>query len=159
MWNEKLAECGKVYSSAVLTVVEESDYPVSVRCKPAFNAARKEITFEELSPLAEGWRGSACLLLHRHNDVLEDFYELVIRGELSDEGAVLIFRPTDFVTGSGRQDTDRMPHAGAPLHLIQFMMLGRRKAREYIAKRGKPWPPINFDILTQATQDVETGRK
>lgn len=24
---------------------------------------------------------------------------------------------------------------------IRFMRLGQRKAREYLQKRGKPWPP------------------
>ena len=46
-----------------------------------------------------------------------------------------------------------MPHAGDPLQLIQFMLLGRRKAREYLAKRGAPWEPIRFDLLLQGLKD------
>lgn len=62
-------------------------------------------------------------------------------GELREEAGVLILRPGDFLTGSGRQDTDRMPYAGSPLDIMRYMILGRRKAREYLAKGGKPWPP------------------
>ena len=51
----------------------------------------------------------------------------------------LTFQPGEFLTGSGRQDSDRMPVAGTPADIMRFMMLGRRKAREYLAKRGSPW--------------------
>ena len=54
----------------------------------------------------------------------------------------LAFRPSAFVTGTGSPTDDQMPHAGNPVQLVQFMLLGRRKAREYMAKRGTPWPPI-----------------
>ena len=40
-----------------------------------------------------------------------------------------------------------MPHAGAPLDLIRFMLLGRRKARAYLAKRGKAWPRVDFAVM------------
>lgn len=154
MWNKQLAACGRAYESAVLTIVEPSGYPLSVRCKVQFDDAREVVTFPELPEMARGWSGAASLLLHRHNEVLEDFYELLVKGELSVEDGSLTFKPGEFVTGSGRQDTDRMPHAGAPLHLIQFMLLGRRKARGYHAKRGKPWPPTRFDLLVQAAKEI-----
>jgi hypothetical protein len=154
MWNKELAACGRAYESAVLTIVEPSGYPLSVRCKVRFDDAREVVTFAELPEMARGWSGPASVLLHRHNEVLEDFYELLLKGELSVEGGTITFKPSEFVTGSGRQDTDRMPHAGAPLHLIQFMLLGRRKAREYHARRGKPWPPIRFDLLVRAAKEM-----
>ena len=37
---------------------------------------------------------------------------------------------------------DRFPgEAGSPLDILRYMMLGRRKARQYLAKRGKHWSP------------------
>jgi hypothetical protein len=155
MWNKQLAARARAYSSGTLTIVESSGYPLSVRCTAQLDDAREIITFPQVPPLAAGWRGKACLLFHRHNDLLEDFYELVIKGELTEVGSTLIMQPTEFVTGTGRQDTDRMPHAGAPLHLIQFMLLGQRNARKYLAKRGTPWPPIHFTDLVQAAKEVE----
>jgi hypothetical protein len=154
MWNKELATCGRAYESAVLTIVEPSGYPLSVRCKVRFDDAQEVVTFAELPETARGWSGPASVLLHRHNEVLEDFYELLLKGELAMEEGSITFKPSEFVTGSGWQDTDRMPHAGAPLHLIQFMLLGRRKAREYQAKRGKPWPLIRFDLLVQAAKEI-----
>ena len=66
---------------------------------------------------------------------------MLITGELREEAGTLTLRPDAFLTGSGRQDTDRMPYAGSALDIMRYMVLGRRKAREYLAKRGKPWTP------------------
>jgi hypothetical protein len=46
-----------------------------------------------------------------------------------------------------------MPHAGAPLDLIRFMLLGQRKARSYLRKRGQPWPAIDFDLLLKTIDE------
>jgi hypothetical protein len=155
MWNKRLALCVRHYTSGTLTIIEPSGYPLSVRCSAQLDDTRELITFPDAPPMAMGWRGHACLLFHRHNDVLEDFYELSIRGELIEVAGILTLQPTEFVTGTGRQDTDRMPHAGAPLQLIQFMLLGQRNARKYLAKHTTPWPPIPFDDLVQAAKEVD----
>jgi hypothetical protein len=155
MWNRQLAEKARIYSSGVLTVVGPSGYPVSVRCAAQLDDAREVIIIPS-PPIATDWPelGAAqeprvCLLFHRHSERLEEQYELMIKGELSKEDGALVLRHCEFVTGSGSQTNDRMPHAGAPRELIQFMMLGRRKAREYIAKRGEPWPPRPFKKMVR----------
>jgi Pyridoxamine 5'-phosphate oxidase len=159
VWNQALAACARNQSSATLTVMEPSGYPVIVRCKVTLDDAKQVISFSELPSLASGWRGKACLLFHSHNDVLEDFRELMIRGDLVEEDGALVMRPTVFVTGSGSDKTDLMPHAGTPIDLIKFMMLGRRKAREYLAKRGTQWPPTMFSNLVKAVKEVEAEEK
>ena len=141
MWNKRLIACARTYPSAVLTIVEDSGYPLSVRCVVEFDDARELILFPALPSDVLGRRGAACLLFHRHNADMGGQRELLIKGELHEEAGVLLLRPSDFLTGSGRQDNDRMPYAGSPLDIIRYMMLGRRKAREYLAKRGKPWSP------------------
>jgi hypothetical protein len=153
MWNKILAGRAQAYPSGVLTIVDEDGYPFSVRCTVQFDEAREQVTFSALSPLIGGRQGSACLLFHRHNQVLEDQYELMIRGALVDEGGSPVFRPSAFLTGTGSATDDQMPHATNPVQLVQFMLLGRRKAREYLAKRGKPWPPIVFDDLLRALKE------
>lgn len=141
MWNEKLISCARTYPSGILAVVEDSGYPRSVRCVVEFDDLRELILFPTPPPDMPGRQGLACLLFHRYDAELGDQHELLIKGKLHEEAGVLTLSPGEFLTGSGRQDTDRMPVAGSPLDIIRFMLLGRRKSREYLAKRGKPWSP------------------
>ena len=141
MWNKQLIACARTYPSGVLTVVEDSGYPLSLRCNVEFDDVRELILFPVPTPDVVGRQGLACLLFHRHNADMSGQRELLIKGELREEAGVLTLRPENFLTGSGRQDTDRMPYAGSPLDIMRYMILGRRKAREYLAKRGKPWSP------------------
>jgi hypothetical protein len=147
MWNRQLIVLAGAYPSAILTIIEPSGYPISVRCQVTFDETDKAIRFSPLPSLARDWHGKACLLFHRHNERLENQHELLIRGELTNVAGNLVFHPTAFVTGTGSATKDAMPHAGAPLDLIRFMLLGRRKARSYLRKRGAAWPTIDFDAL------------
>ena len=89
---------------------------------------------------AAGWRGPACLLFHLHDEHLEGLRQMVVKGAWSTDGPA----PTgasEFVVGERRHRERaarhrRMPHAGAPLHMLQFYRLGRRQAQAYLAKRG-----------------------
>jgi hypothetical protein len=153
MWNKVLIMGVGAYHSAVLTVVEPSGYPISVRCTVHCDEAHEYITFPTLPALATGWRGLAALLLHRHDAELEEQHELLIKGDLAEEDGQLCLRPSDFLTGTGSPKTDQMPHAGDPIELVRFMLLGQRKAREYLAKRGAPWDPIRFDLLLKALDE------
>lgn len=154
MWNEVLIRCAAAYPSAVLTSVEDSGYPASVRCRPTFDAAQQQITFADLPPLAADWRGPACLLFHRHAPDLGDQHELLITGTLAPAGGTLALAPKAFLTGSGRQDTDRMAVAGSPLDLLRFLLLGRRQARAYLARRGAPWPPRPWDKMLRSLDEL-----
>jgi hypothetical protein len=145
VWNARLVACARAYPSGVLTVVEPSGYPCSVRAVPQFDADQGLITFPGTP--AAGRQGKASLLFHRHNPDLSGQHELRVKGELIDVAGTLTLRPAEFLTGSGRMDTDRMPGAGSPLDMIQFMLLGRRKSREYLAKRGAPWTPRPWDKM------------
>jgi hypothetical protein len=69
---------------------------------------------------------------------------MVLKGELVEEDGVVALRVTDFVTANGQTNTDEMPHAARPIHMLQFLLLGRRRAKEYERKRGAPWPPIGY---------------
>ncbi|MDQ6660467.1 MAG: hypothetical protein M3Z24_05825, partial [Chloroflexota bacterium] len=67
MWNKPLIACARVNPSGVLTVVEDSGYPRSMRCIVEFDDARELILFPALPPDVVGRQGPACLLFHRHN--------------------------------------------------------------------------------------------
>jgi hypothetical protein len=144
MWNERLAALVPDYPSGILTVVEPSGYPVSVRCGARMDRVRQVFTFPDVPPLAASWRGKACLLFHAYDARMEGLRQMVIKGELDVEQGVLTLYVSEFVTANGRRDTDRMPHARRPVHLAQFFLLGRRKASAYLRTRGQPWPPIPF---------------
>jgi hypothetical protein len=147
MWNERLAALTREYSTAVLSVVDADGYPVSVRCLVRLDPARQVFTFPAPPAEAISWRGKACLLFHQFNERLEGLRQLVILGELFCEEGLLTLQVSKFVTANGRQNTDRMPHASSPIHMLQFFWLGRRKARAYLAKRGTPWPPIPYEEI------------
>jgi len=149
MWDKDLITLVSNYMTGVLSWVEPSGYPISVRVTPRLDEAREVVTFVDPPPIAMGWRGKACLLFHSHNERLEELRQMALKGELVEEEGALTFKVTEFVTANGRSDTDLMPHAGRPVHMFQFWMLGRRKSKEYLAKRGEPWPPIPFDYITQ----------
>jgi len=144
MWNKQLARLATQYPTGILSVADVEGFPASVRLVARLDIKRRVATFPALPPYAQGWRGTACLLFHRHNSRLEGLHQMVLKGELVEEGGAVILRVTDFVTANGRTDTDEMPHAGHPIHMLQFFLLGRRKAREYERKRGEPWPPIDY---------------
>ena len=40
------------------------------------------------------------------------------------------------------------------VHTFQFYRLARRKAKEYLAKRGEPWPPIPFEVIGRAVDEA-----
>lgn len=161
MWSEPLAAAISDYRSAVLSWVEPSGAPISIRCRVRLDAASHTITFEDPAPVASAWRGKACLLFHMHDERLEGLRQMVLKGELAQAAQGTIeFRATDFVTANGRPNTDRMPHASAPLHMFQFYRLGRSKANAYLAKRGQPWPPIPFGQIARdvrRAQDADRG--
>lgn len=151
MWNKRLAAAARTYPTGILTSVDAQGYTFSVRCTPEINESRELFLLRVPPPPAAGWEGRACLLFHRHDNHLEDQYELLIKGTLAPEpGGGLVFRPEGWLTGTGSQKTDRMPHAGAPLDLIRFLLMGRRKARGYLAKHQETWPAPDYaEMLRQ----------
>ena len=149
MWNKQLAARACEYPSGVLSIVESNGYPISVRCTVRLDETRQAFTIPTPPPVAGEWRGKACLLFHHHNERLEGLRQLVILGELVREEGLLTLRVSKFVTANGRSDTDQLPHAGSPLHMLQFWWLGRHKAHSYLEKRGTPWPPIPYQEIEQ----------
>jgi hypothetical protein len=150
MWDSQLAARARAYPTGVLSWVGPSGYPVSVRVAAELHEASESVSFPELPPAALDAAVLACLLFHFHDDRLEGLRQMVIKGELVAGKGSVVLKVTEFVTANGRTHTDQMPHAGAPLHMLAFYRLGRRKAREYLARRAEPWPPIPFKEISRA---------
>ena len=144
MWNKRLARLATQYPTGILSVADVEGFPASVRLVARLDIKRRVVTFPAVPPYAQGWRGKACLLFHRHNSRLEGLHQMVLKGELVEEDGAVVLRVADFVTANGSNSTDEMPHAGSPILMLRFLRLGRRKARAYERKRGEPWPPIDY---------------
>jgi hypothetical protein len=153
MWNSALARRARVYRDATLSVVHPSGYPYSVRCGVELDDSRQIVRLTTVSGLAPG---PGCLAFHRHDERLENQYQMLIRGQLEVDNGGVILRPTAFVTANGSSETDRMPHAGAPLPLIRFMLLGQKQARAYIRRRKSPWPRVDFDPMLRVLREVRS---
>ena len=130
MWNKQLAKLATKYPTGVLSVADVDGYPASVRLAARFDTKQRIVTFPALPAYAQGWRGKACLLFHRHNSRLEGLHQMVLKGELEEVDGAVVLRVTGFVTANGQTNTDEMPHAARPIHMLQFLLLGRRRAKE-----------------------------
>src|ERR1700690_3479262 len=140
MWDRQLAALAGAYPTGVLSWVAPSGDPVSVRVTVELDERSESVSFPSPPPVARDATGLACLLFHFHDARLESLRQLVIKGELSAGTGGVVLKVSEFVTANGRTHTDQMPHAGAPLHMLAFYRLGRRKAKEYLARRAEPWP-------------------
>ena len=150
MWNSALANLATQYPSAVLTTVGVDGFPNSLRCLPQRDTAAGHFLIPFSTEDAPVQPGPAFLLFHRHDEKLEGQHQLLVRGRITLEDHNIAFTPIAWVTANGRGDSDEMPHAGAPLHLLQFMLLGRRQAARYLAGRALPWPRVDFKMLVNA---------
>jgi hypothetical protein len=156
MDGERLLPLVSEYRSAVLSWVGPDGFPASARCHATWSADQPErLGLDTVPPWATGVTGLACVLFHQHDDHLEGLRQMLVKGELAGDGT---FRVLGVVTANGRQDTDQMPHAGAPLHMLAFLRLGRRVSKEYLRKRGKPWPPIPFDEIGRRVAEHNARR-
>ena len=159
MADERLLALIDAYASAVLSWVEPDGYPASARCLVRREPGSERITLTSVPAVAVDRRGPACLLFHRHDERLEGLHQLLLRGALVDgfpgeDASSPAFLVTGVVTANGRDDTDAMPHASAPLHMLRFYLVGRRQAKAYLLKRGEPWPPIPFPEIDRKVREV-----
>jgi len=145
-----LGRLGGYPAGAVLSHLEDDGYPASIRVGARWVPGTRDVLLDRVPPYAASWRGTATLLFHRHDERLEGLAQLVLKGAIEERDGVATFVVADIVTANGRSDTDEMPHAGAPLHMLQFYRVGRAAANTYLRKRGTPWPPIPYDEIARA---------
>ncbi len=156
MWNEQLGNLINTYPTAILSIVQSDGYPVSIRCQVRVDPQHQRIFIDHPPLLAIAWQGSASLLFHQHDEHLERLRQLLLLGMLESTEGRLIFSVEKFVTANGRSDSDQMPHASSPLHMLKFFFTGWRQARAYIARRGKPWPAIPYEEIARSLAEDRT---
>ncbi|MDP8958415.1 MAG: hypothetical protein M3N51_04270 [Actinomycetota bacterium] len=132
------------FPSAVLTFVDESGYPFSlrVRVEPAGEEVRVVVPEGvEVRP------GPAGLLCHSHDEELWNQKSFSARGRLSrSEG--WLFSPERHVEGLGK---------GGWVRLVRLMLQGRRRAEAYLAARGLERPAIAWEELDAVKREVFPG--
>ena len=136
MWSEA-AKSLAGYREAVVTAVDPTGYPVSVRqAAPRYDPATGEFTAEWPSglPVSEG---PAVVLCHSHDEKLWNIKQLQIKGRLERRNDRWVFRSTGF-------------HAPPASQLGIFLRLARdmrKTGRRYLDRRGLKAPRVNWRAL------------
>jgi hypothetical protein len=146
MWDEIVEHLGE-FPTAVLTGVDDTGYPTSLRCTPEAVGPSRSLRLE--LPEAVGIQsGPACLLCHRHDEQLWNLKSFLLRGELAKEAGGWVFRPGRFVPGAG---------IGGLIALLRFVRAGRRRTRRYLQKRGLARPAVPWDRIGEMWREVKNS--
>lgn len=136
MWDE-ICKYLPTYSSAVVTGIDQSGYPFSVRCVPELDAGARvlRVALPGYSGIREGPAGLLC---HMHDEQLWNLKSFVVRGSLEQDSQGWLFRPRQFIPGAG---------IGGTIGMINFLRDGRRTAEQYLKKRGLARPKIAWEDI------------
>ena len=143
MWRE-IRRYLRKYPSAVLTGLDSTGYPFSVRCQSVpddlLQALRVAVPDAiDLRP------GPASLLCHSHNLFLWNLHSFLVRGSLERIHGSWIFRPAHFVPGIG---------VGGLAGMIRFATSKRRAANRYLQRRGLERPKVPWSELRRLQRAV-----
>jgi hypothetical protein len=147
MWDEIVGQLAD-FPTAVVTGVDDTGYPFSLRCKPEPDHSTQTLRLH----LPEGTRirvGPACLLCHRHDEQLWNLKSFLVRGELEVDARGWVLRPRQFVPGAG---------IGGLMGLLRFVRAGRRRTRRYLEKRNLARPPVPWDRIQAMWSEVKRER-
>jgi hypothetical protein len=136
VWN-KLVKSLAEYPDTVVTGLDGAGYPFSVRCVPQVDRI-KQIIRVQLPTDAGVQQGPAGLLCHSHNEWLWNLKSFFVYGRLEMEQKGWIFRPERMTQGGGTTN---------PFETIKSMVKAQRTARQYIKKRGLPWPSVPWKAI------------
>jgi hypothetical protein len=133
MWPELVRRLPR-FSSAVLTGLDASGHPVSVRCHPTPDQQAQVLRVAVPDGLGLA-PGPAGLLCHQHDEHLWRLNSFLVRGELGRDDRGWVFRPRQLVRGM----------SPTPVGNLRLMRNGRRTAKRYLAVRGLPRPTIPWE--------------
>jgi hypothetical protein len=136
VWSAAAQEVAK-FPEAVLTALDPSGYPVSVRqVAPHYDPASGEFT-ARWPPDLPVTEGPAMVLCHYHDENLWNIKQLQIKGRLERRADQWVFTSTDL---------RRPPRSQLTLfwHMARDM---RRAGRRYVDRRGLEMPTLNFEAL------------
>lgn len=144
MWDE-LVKYLSTYRSAVVTGIDPSGYPFSVRCQPEPDAGVRVLRVV-VPEYANIQPGPAGLLCHTHDEQLWNLRSFIVRGTLEQDPQGWLFRPGQFIPGAG---------IGGMIGMIKFLRGGRRTAEQYLQKRGLARPEIAWEDIHATWAEVK----
>ena len=121
------------FDSAVLTGLDETRRPYSLRCSVRLADRALALTLSPHMPLQAG---PASLLFHKHDERLWNLKSFLLRGPLVERKDDWRFRPETFVPGVG---------IGGLLSYVRFLVSGRRTTTRYLRQRGLARPQVAWD--------------
>ena len=144
MWPELVKELAD-FSSAVVTGIDGSGYPISIRCKPEPDADAQVLRVQ-IPEYAQIQPGPASLLCHKHDERLWNLKSFTVCGSLEQNARGWSFRPQKFIPGAG---------IGGMWAMVKFVQSGRRSTQQYLDKRHLVRPKIEWDTLHAIWEDVK----
>ena len=136
MWVELVRALGG-FPDAVLTWLDDSGHPVAVRCRPGLDHDRQVVKFCATLPLPPR-PGFASLLCHSHDARLWQLRSFLVKGRLDGVDGSWVFTPTALVPGTGMS---------GPLGDLQAFLAARKRAGQYLSRRGLSRPVIPWERL------------
>lgn len=148
MWDRLLLELTK-YPSAVLTAFDNDGYPVSVRCVPAADGARRQLQVQVPDGL-NMQPGPAGLVCHEHDEELtmRKLRAFGVRGVLEQESERWYFVPRQL-----------LGLADGPFAAFKIMRETSRSAKEYLRRRGLSRPEIPWHEIHAIHKEAEAERE
>jgi hypothetical protein len=132
------------FTGAVLTAMDSSGYPVSLRCRPSPSSDESAVRLP-----APGWfdglPGPASLMCHSHDNKLWKLHGFFVRGELDRDGDELVFHPTFFRRSIG----------GSPVEILRLALQTRRAARRYLKQRRLERPQVPWKRIEAAKKQAQ----
>lgn len=145
MWTEIVKEMAD-FSSAVLTSVDASGYPFSIRCKPSPEPVAQVLRVQ-IPENIQFQPGPAGLLCHKHNESLWNLKSFTLSGLLEQDAQGWLFRPLKYIPGAGI--------GGLPA-MVKFVREGRHSAKQYLEKRHLPHPVIEWNTVHEIWAEIHS---
>lgn len=148
MWAEIIKEMAD-FSTAVLTSVDASGYPFSIRCEPNQDSGDQVLRLQ-IPEHIQFQSGPAGLLFHKHDESLWNLKSFMLRGLLEQDAQGWFFRPLMYTPGAGI--------GGLPA-MVKFVQNGRRCTKLFLEKRHLPRPVIDWDTVHALWAEIhKTGQ-
>jgi hypothetical protein len=131
------------FTDSVLTAMDSSGYPVSLRCRPTPSRVDSMLRMPAPSWF-DGVPGPASLMCHEHDNEIWKLQGFFVRGELARDGDELVFRPGVFRRSMG----------GSPLDALRLARQTRQAAQRYLKHHGLERPEVPWKHIEAAKKQA-----